>query len=137
MRWSDINRNPTPAMLRQFALIWLLFFLGLAAWQAFVAGRPLLGVFLALLALTIGPLGLIWPSGIRGLYVGLMVLTFPIGWTISQVMLLLLFYGIFTPLAFIFRLQRRDFLLRRRQERDSFWLVKTPPADIRSYFRQS
>ena len=137
MRWSDINRNPTPVTLRQFAGIWLVFFLGLAAWQYFLVGRPLAGVVLAVLALTVGPVGLVRPAWVRGIYVGSMVLTFPIGWTVSQVMLLLLFFGLFTPLALLFRIKGRDVLLRANPPRDSLWLVKTPPADIHSYFRQS
>jgi hypothetical protein len=137
MRWSDINRNPTPATLRQFSAIWLVFFLGLACWQYFLAGHQLAGAILAVLALTAGPLGLARPTWVRWIFVGWMMLTFPIGWTISQVMLLLLFYGIFTPLALLFRIKGRDVLLRANRPRDSFWLVKDPPADIHSYFRQS
>lgn len=137
MRWSDINRNPSTTTLRQFAFLWLLFFLGLAAWQYFKAERPLVGGLLALLAVTIGPLGLARPAWVRGIFVGWMVLAFPIGWTISQVMLLLIFLTIFTPLALLFRIMGRDVLLRGKQARDSLWLVKPSPADVHGYFRQS
>lgn len=136
MRWSDINRNPTPAMLRQFAVIWLVFFLGLAAWRYSQDQHSLAGT-LAAIALIVGLGGLARPSWLRGLYVGLMIVTFPIGWTISLLMLLFLYFAIFTPLALLFRIKGRDFLLRQRRGRDSYWLAKSSPADIRSYFRQS
>ncbi len=137
MRWSDIPRNPTTTTLRQFAAIWLVFFLALAAWQYFWAQRPLVGAILALLAVTVGPLGLIRPAWVRGIFVGWMILAFPIGWTVSHLMLLLLFLVIFTPLALLFRIMGRDILLRRNRSLPSYWLVKSSPADIRSYFRQS
>ena len=37
-----------------------------------------------------------------------MVLAFPIGWTVSQVMLALMFFGLFTPIGLVFRLIGRD-----------------------------
>jgi hypothetical protein len=52
-------------------------------------------------------------------------------------MLLLMYYAILTPVAFLFRLQGRD-LLRRKREPDAttFWLPKDTPQDVRSYLRQ-
>ena len=46
-----------------------------------------------------------------------MVLAFPIGWTVSQVILLLMFYGLFTPIGLVFRLIGRDPLHRARRRR--------------------
>jgi hypothetical protein len=137
MRWSDINRSPTPATLRQFALLWLLFFLGLAAWYYFGLDRQLVGMILALLALTVGLAGLAQPAWVRWVFVGWLMLTFPIGWTVSQLVLLLLFFGLFTPLALLFRITGRDPLGRKGRSQDSLWQPKPPPADVHSYFRQS
>ena len=39
MRWSDIQFNPPRKTLRQFAGLWLVFFGGMALWQALVRGR--------------------------------------------------------------------------------------------------
>ncbi len=85
MRWSDIQFDPPRKTLRQFAGLWLVFFGGMALWQALVRGRNWTGAVLAVLALTIGPLGLARPEWMRWIYVGWMVLAFPIGWTVSQV----------------------------------------------------
>jgi hypothetical protein len=66
-----------------------------------------------------------------------MVAAFPIGWVISQTMLLLMFYGIITPVALFLRLRGRDSLyLRRPQNAATFWLPKQTPTDVRSYLRQ-
>jgi hypothetical protein len=52
-------------------------------------------------------------------------------------MLFVMFYGVITPVALVFRLRGRD-LLRRRPEpgATTFWLPKDTPQDVRSYFRQ-
>ena len=66
-----------------------------------------------------------------------MVLAFPIGWVVSQVMLLLMFYLIITPVSLFFRIQGRDALARKpAPNRASFWQPKQTPEDVRSYFRQ-
>jgi hypothetical protein len=96
-----------------------------------------LAAVLAVLALTIGPLGLIRPEWLRPIYVGWMVLVFPIGWTVSQVLLAVIFFGLFTPIGLVFGLLGRDPLHRaRRSELNSYWTPKPAPADLKSYFKQ-
>ncbi len=137
MHWSDIPWNPAPRLLRQFAGLWILFFVGLAGYQAFWGGHPSLTLPLLVLALTVGPLGLVRPSTIRYLFVGWMLLAFPIGWTVSHLMLGFLFYGIFTPVALGFKLAGRDVLHRRpAPDRATYWTPKPAIVDMRSYFRQ-
>ncbi len=137
MKWSDLPLNPADKVLRQFAGAWLIFFLALGVHQWLGRGREQVGVVLAVLALVIGALGLVKPRAVRWLFVVWMVLAFPIGWVISQLMLLLLFYGVITPVALIFRCTGRDWLSRKPAPgRTSFWLAKATPANVRSYFRQ-
>ena len=138
MQWSDIPFQPASRTLRQFAGLWILFFGGFAAWQWF--GRENYGLALLLLglALTIGPAGLLHPPLVRWIFVGWMCLTFPIGWTVSRVVLACLFYGLFTPLGLFFRLIGRDALARRpHAEQNTYWLAKPTAKDNRSYFHQS
>ena len=137
MRWSDIRRNPTAKTLRQFGAAWLVFFLALGAHQYLARGHPRAGVALGVVAVVFGVLGLAWPAAVRWLFVSWMMLAFPIGWLVSQVMLLLMFYLIVTPVALLFRLQGRDPLARKpAPDRASFWETKKMPEDVRSYFRQ-
>ena len=137
MRWSDIQFDPPLKVLRQFAGLWLIIFGGLALWEILKQGRIGFGGILAVLALTIGPMGLIRPAWVRFIYVGWMVLAFPIGWTMSQVILATMFFGLFTPLGFAFRLLKRDALHRgRRPELESCWEHKPASTDLRSYFKQ-
>jgi len=95
------------------------------------------GLVLGCVGLVIGIPGLLQPALVRWVFVGSMVLTFPIGWLVSQLMLALLFYLLVTPAALFFRLRGRDVLGRKRtSDCSSFWAKKEMPRDVRSYFRQ-
>ncbi len=59
----------------------------------------------------------------RWVYIGWMILAFPIGWTVSQVMLAVMFFGLFTPIGLVFRLIGRDPLHRGSHSRTRFVLV--------------
>ena len=137
MTWSDIPFKPTAKALRQFAAAWLIFFLAFGAHQYLVRRHPGVGLVLIGMALVIGLLGLVRLAAVRWLFVGWMVVAFPIGWLISLLMLLLMFYGLITPVAVFFRMRGRD-LLRRKcaPSATTFWLPKNTPQDVRSYFRQ-
>ena len=137
MTWSDLPLRPTPRALRQFAGAWLVFFLAFGAHQYLVRKHPSVGLVLMALAVVIGLLGLIKPAAVRWIYVSWMVLAFPIGWTISLLMLLVMFYCVITPVALVFRMRGRDLLCRKPvPAQTTFWLPKHMPQDVRSYFRQ-
>ena len=137
MQWSDIPRDPSPRTLRQFAGLCLLFFGGWAAWQWFGRGRVALAILFAVLALGIGLTGLVRPRAVRGIFVGWMVLGFPIGWTISNLLMAALFLLVFTPIGLVFRLTGRDALeLRRRPDRPTYWSPKPLMTDPRRYLRE-
>jgi hypothetical protein len=137
MQWSDIQFDPPRKLLREFAALWIAFFGGFALWQGLVRGHTTQAAVFAGLALTVGPIGLVRPAWLRPVYVAWMVLAFPIGWTVSQVILGVMFYGIFTPIGLLFRLLRRDALGRARQPgRETYWTPKPAPTSLRRYFQQ-
>jgi hypothetical protein len=136
MHWSEIQFRPSDKTLRQFAGICIVFFGGIGAYQGYFHGRTTGPLVLEILA-AVGVLGTVWPRLIRPIYVGWMVAAFPIGWVVSHVILAVIFYGLFTPLAAFFRLMGRDALHRRRRpDLDSYFVAKTTPADPASYLRQ-
>jgi hypothetical protein len=138
MRWSDISFRPPNRMLRQFAGLWIVFFGLMAFWQGYLHERTTLGWVLAALAITVGPLGLAWPQAVRWVYVAWMVLAFPIGWTISNGILALLFFVMFTPVALVFRLMGRDALgLKPKPDAATYWVEKPIITDPRRYLYQS
>ena len=137
MQWSDIQFDPARKTLRQFAGLWIAFFGGFALWQGMVRDHSLAATILAVIALTVGPIGLARPEWLRPVYVAWMVLAFPIGWTISQFMLGVMFYGLFLPIGLVFRLIGRDPLHRRRRlGLETYWSAKPPFSNPRRYFQQ-
>lgn len=127
----------TDRTIRQFAGLWLLLFGVWAFSYGYSRGQVGTAVWLSVLAAAIGIPGLLRPRIVRPVFLGAMVLTAPIGRTVSYVVLALLFYGVFTPVAVIFRLVGRDALRRRHRHRETHWVPKPTAADVRSYFRQS
>lgn len=136
MTWADINWSPTDRLLRQFATISTVVALGLA-FRLSVHGARLEATGLVALALLAAIIGAVRPQALRSAFVGLSLLTFPIGWVVSQVMLLFLFGVVVTPLALAFRLIGRDRLwLRADPARTSLWKPHAEPKDTERYLRQ-
>lgn len=129
--------KPNDRMLRQFAGLWIVFF-GLAAIvQGTWSSRQTLAVALGALALTIGPIGLAWPRLIKPIFIGWMVLAYPIGWVVSHLVLALLFYLVFTPVSWAFKIAGRDELrLKSRQQVVTYWQQKPQVLDKSQYLRQ-
>lgn len=136
MQWSDITTPPPQKLLRQFAGLCLVVFGGLAVWRVAHIGLDGWAGLWAALGVGIGSVGLIRPSAVRFIYTGWMIAAFPIGWTISRLMLALMFYLVFTPVALVFRLMRRDALHLRRSSGASYWRAKPGAAQSDEYFRQ-
>lgn len=80
--------------------------------------------------------GLLKPSAVRPLYVGMMIASFPAGWLISHLILATVYFTLFTPLALFFRLMGRDSLRLSTSSACPTYLDARPaPGDKRSYFR--
>jgi hypothetical protein len=129
--------DPSPRTLRQFGAIWLVFFGAMGAWQWLHHGRATVGMILVAMAVTIGPLGIANPRLIRPIFIGWMTVVYPIGWTISRLVLGLLFYGLFTPVALVFRMIGRDELkLKPQPQAKTYWSAKPQVSDKTRYLRQ-
>lgn len=119
-------------MLRQFSGLWILFFAANAAVQEFRHGRHTLAAVLAVIALTVGPLGLWRPAAVAPIFTGWIRLTAPIGVFVSHILLGIIFYGLFAPIALIFRMIGRDALcLARRPAAETYWQAKPEAAPSR------
>jgi hypothetical protein len=123
--------------LRQFAALWTVLFLGLAAYHGLLRGRHTVGAVLAATALLAGPIGLVKPRSIRFLFAGAMALAKPIGWVVSRTLLAGIFYLVITPLAFVFKLSGRDVLARRSgRGAATHWVPRRQRTDPREYLNQ-
>jgi len=146
-RLVEIDLHPDVNKLRQFgwtalagfgllaALAWFergMFGGGLGAAREYVAyGLGGLGAMSALFSL-------VSPKFNRALFVSLSVVSFPIGFVISHVIMGLLFFGLFAPIAIVFRLIGRDALHRRaaRGAGASYWIKARPRRAKSDYFKQ-
>ena len=125
--------QPAARTLRQFAVLWLLF-MGVVAYRSAVTWGTLTGITMLAIAVVPATAGFIWPATVRPLFIALMVVTMPIGWAVSHLLLFFLFYVLFTPIAIAFRLLGRDALERSfRPEVDSYWEPKITPANPARY----
>ena len=133
-----IQWNPSTKQLRQFAGIWFPAFCGLVGWSI---GQKTghwseveIGWVLAGL-LSVG--GLILPALMRPIFVGLILLTFPIGWVVSHLLLGLIFYGVVTPIGLILRISGHDPLQLKKPSGNSVWKTSVGKTDATRYLRQS
>jgi hypothetical protein len=123
--------------LRQFSGLWILFFGAIALQQYFKHHRLMVALIIGAFALGIGSLGLARPRLIKPVFVVWMKVAYPIGWVVSRIVLGTLFYGLFTPVAFVLRLIGRDALaLKARPKAETYWHSKPGSADKTQYLHQ-
>ena len=132
----EINRNPSPRDLRIFSLGLIVF---CAAIAVVLHVRHAQTVAAAAVSVTGMLLGIVcWsvPSVARRLYVAWMLAFFPVGWIVSHVVLLIVFYAVLTPIGLLLRLCRHDPLHRRFDAKaHSYWLERRERPRPRDYFR--
>ena len=131
-----INHRPAARQLLVFALAWLVFagVLGLRQWSH---ARPAAAGICWALALGVPLAGAVWREGLRRFYVGLSYATYPIGFVVSSLVLVLIYYAVLTPIGLILRVCRHDPLQRNAAARAaSYWHPRSAPRNPASYFRQ-
>ncbi len=135
---QEISTAVPERTLRQFAGLCLVVFGGMfvASWVRHHDGPAPSGWIALLLAVLIGVPGVMRPGAIRWVYTGAMALSRPIGHVVGAVFLAIVYFGILTPLATVFRLIGRDGLGRHRQSATSYWVAHAPTDDVRLYLRQ-
>src|SRR5262245_60198407 len=114
MQWSDIDFRPPDRKLRQFGVLCSALFAGLACWSAFVGDGVRSWTF-GLLTVAAGVTGWLFPQALRVVYAASMAVTFPIGWLVSNAIMVGIFFGLFLPLGLVFRAIGRDTLMRFRK----------------------
>ena len=135
MQWSDVIRTRETKELRQFAGLCLAVGSALVVWRLWRGGTGW-SASIAGLFLIVGAVGAMAPRAISWIYTGWMTAVFPIGWTISRLVVAAMFYLLFTPVALFFRVTGRDALRVHRQPRESHWVPKRQPDRMETYLRQ-
>jgi hypothetical protein len=134
----EINRNPSTKDLRQFAGIWFPLFcavVGLVLYRRF--GWHAAAIVVWAVGAVVAVIGLAAPAMAKPIFIGLMYVTFPIGWVVSHVLLGTVYYGMITPIGLVMRLAGRDTMTRRfDRSAATYWVPRPPVTDPERYFRQ-
>lgn len=138
MAIAEINWNPTTRDLRQFGMIWLPALLALVGVMTFhYAESVSTSVALAALALVTGVTAYLRPEAMRPIFLGMMGITFPIGWVVSHAIFLVVFYFVVTPIGLLMRLAGRDALERKLDHTAStYWQPYNQETSRTRYLRQ-
>jgi len=134
----SIPWNPERKQLRQFAGIWFPAFCALVGW---IVGKKtghwgvveLAWMVCGAMALA----GFIFPPLIRPVFVGWILLTYPIGLVVSHLLLGAIFYLLFLPIGLALRLTGHDPLQLKPPAGNSLWKTPVGKTDPASYLRQS
>jgi len=138
MSLIEIDWNPKSKQLRNFGkialaatvIISLLLYLlkGIAIkWLLIIVAFGLMVFIISLISLKLT----------KVIYLGMILLTMPIGYAVSFIVLALFYYLLLAPLGLVFRLIGRDPLYRRFDPAaKSYWLARRPPKGLEQYFHQ-
>jgi hypothetical protein len=137
MSLLPIDRHPTRRQLWVFGAAWFLL-LGVAAVRIWLRHHPLPAAIVAALAVGLPLAGRVDLGLLRRVYVGLSLVTYPLGWLVSWVVLALAYYIVLTPIALVMRLFRHD-PLQRTFDRSAatYWSPRPGSPPPESYFRQN
>ena len=133
----EINKNPSQRELNWFGALFGLAFalIGGLIWWRFKA--PTVAHVLWAVVGTATVLYYALPPIRRPFYVGWRYATFPIGLTLSYLMLGVVYYLIFTPFGLIMRMCGRDPMQRRFDpSTTTYWIPHNPHVNLSRYFRQ-
>jgi hypothetical protein len=129
-----IYTKPDIRQLRQFGLLCIVL-LPTIAWVW--GGSSSTIEVAALIGAGLGLLGILAPRVLKPVFLGLVLISFPIGLIIGEMILLMIFVGVFLPMALLFRIIGRDVLRRRMTaESETFWVPRSGPSNVRRYFQQ-
>jgi hypothetical protein len=112
--------------LRKFGITVGLVFLLFAVGIYFIGNLYIFPLISTSIGLLLFILGLFSPSTLKKVFQYWMKAAFILGWFISRFLLTILFFVVLTPIAFIAKLFRKEFLnLSYKRDQKSYWIKKT------------
>lgn len=138
MSLIEINWHPSRKDLRNFAIIALIVSILISFLLYLLKG---LAIQWVAIIITIGFIiflsSFISLKLIRFIYLGLTLVTLPVGWVVSFLLLAAFYFLLITPLGLFFRLIGRDTLYRKFDPKaKSYWLTHRSPDSSERYFHQ-
>jgi hypothetical protein len=137
MALIEINTDPNPKELIFFGAFFPVFFGVLGAVVYFLFENFLLAQVLWAGAGCVTLLFWMVPPLKKPLYLGWIYLAFPIGWSVSLLLMAVVYYGMFMPVGLFMRLLGRDALQRKLDpDAKSYWVPHVQQTDTSRYFQQ-
>ena len=126
--------RPQAKQLKQFALV-LPLAVGLICWWTSMAWLP--AVIALAVGIVVAIIGWVRPVVLTPLFVTASLVALPIGWIVGELVLLIVYFGMVTPIALVFRMLGRDGLERPiDRSAPSYWRAKPRAQSPTSYLRR-
>ena len=138
MALVSLNLKPSEKQLREFGEIALCMCNIVGLLLMWIAALPVKAFILfCICGVAVFGLSRISVKLVRPIYLGLIVLTFPIGWVISHALMAIFYYVVIGGVGLIFKLLKRDPLNRRYEpQTPSYWIPHRHNRSAKDYFHQ-
>ena len=137
MRLIQIDHDPSHRQLNVFGLIWLVFFGVIGGIVLKNSGSIRVAMLLWSVAMAVPAAGWIVPAFMRIVYIGMAYAAFPIGFVVSYLILVIVYYLVLTPIGLVMRLFGHDPMNRHFDESaDTYWCPREQDDNLTTYFRQ-
>lgn len=131
-----IDHDPSQRQLATFGVIWFGFF-ALVGLGALLRGATGFAPAVWAVAVVVPALGWMSPPFLRIVYLGMSYLAFPVGFVLSYLILVSVYYLVLTPIGLLLRMVGHDPLQRRFDAgAPSYWVKRKQDESLRRYFRQ-
>jgi hypothetical protein len=137
MKLIQIDHNPSTRQLNVFGFIWLLFFATVGGILLNSGSSVLVAALVWGVSVLVPAVGWIVPEFMRIIYVGMAYATYPIGFVVSYLIMLVVYYLVLSPIGLVMRLFGHDPMNRHFDESaDTYWCPRDQDDSLTAYFRQ-
>ncbi len=117
----NINWKPSIRELRKFGLVTMVGFACISLLCIVFKGFGSVGFYFAIAGAALGALVAVAPRWMKWFYLLWMGMAFILGNIISRIIMAAIYYVVCTILSLLMKLTRRDRLMLKKQETDSYW----------------
>jgi hypothetical protein len=137
MKLIQIDHNPSTRQLNVFGLIWLLFFATVGGVLLNGGSSVLVAALVWGVSVLVPAVGWIVPEFMRMIYVGMAYATYPIGFVVSYLIMLVVYYLVLSPIGLVMRLFGHDPMNRHIDKNvGTYWCPREQDDSLSTYFRQ-
>lgn len=117
--------DSSPKSLRKFGFLVGGIVLVISFWLSLRYFFPFICYSLGIIGMLLIVMGVFPPKGLKGIYKLWMGMAFAIGWVVSRILLIMIFYLVIMPVGLLARILGKEFLDKNMRIRnDSYWIKK-------------